>query len=162
MKFRKGIQFFAVPLPVIMTIYLADNYYISIGSDFDPVFTVGENFIEGDATFEVTSSGTATDIDYTVNGNKITFTKNISGIGYTDFSTVNVAVGGAFSSNSNTSSQNYHKFYVIPSATAQSTLDLSTLALTYGTHTVKVKAKADGYKDSEFSNEVIYIKEPLP
>ena len=39
--------------------------------------------------------------------------------------------------------------------------DLSTLSdITDGTHTVKVKAKADGYRDSEFSNEVSYTKAP--
>ena len=44
---------------------------------------------------------------------------------------------------------------------SKTTLDLSTLPdITDGTHTVKVKAKADGYKDSEFSNEVSYTKTP--
>ncbi len=39
------------------------------------------------------------------------------------------------------------------------TLDLSTLSdIADGTHTVKVKAKASGYNDSEFSNEVSYTK----
>lgn len=38
--------------------------------------------------------------------------------------------------------------------------DLATLNLADGTHTVKVKAKADGYIDSEFSNEVSYTKAP--
>ena len=39
------------------------------------------------------------------------------------------------------------------------TVDLSTLSdIADGTHTVKVKAKADGYRDSEFSNEVSYTK----
>ena len=42
---------------------------------------------------------------------------------------------------------------------SKTTLDLSTLSdITDGTHTVKVKAKADGYIDSEFSNEVSYTK----
>ena len=41
----------------------------------------------------------------------------------------------------------------------KTTLDLSTLSdITDGAHTVKVKAKADGYNDSEFSNEVSYTK----
>lgn len=41
------------------------------------------------------------------------------------------------------------------------TLDLSTLSnISDGTHTVKVKAKANGYIDSEFSNEVSYTKAP--
>lgn len=31
-----------------------------------------------------------------------------------------------------------------------------------GAHTVKVKAKADGYRDSEFSNEVSYTKTSAP
>ena len=40
-------------------------------------------------------------------------------------------------------------------------LDLSTLSdIADGAHTVKVKAKADGYIDSEFSNEVSYAKAP--
>ena len=44
---------------------------------------------------------------------------------------------------------------------SKTTLDLSTLSdITDGTHTVKVKAKADGYIDSEFSNEVSYTKTP--
>ena len=44
---------------------------------------------------------------------------------------------------------------------SKTTLDLSTLSdITDGTHTVKVKAKADGYRDSEFSNEVSYTKAP--
>lgn len=44
---------------------------------------------------------------------------------------------------------------------SKTTLDLSTLPdISDGTHTVKVKAKADGYRDSEFSNEVNYTKTP--
>ena len=38
--------------------------------------------------------------------------------------------------------------------------DLATLDLADGTHIVKVKAKANGYRDSEFSNEVSYTKAP--
>ena len=42
---------------------------------------------------------------------------------------------------------------------SKTTLDLSTLSdITDGAHTVKVKAKAEGYRDSEFSNEVSYTK----
>lgn len=42
---------------------------------------------------------------------------------------------------------------------SKTTLDLSTLSdISDGTHIVKVKAKADGYNDSEFSNEVSYTK----
>lgn len=41
------------------------------------------------------------------------------------------------------------------------TFDLSTLSdIADGSHTVKVKAKANGYNDSEFSNEVSYTKAP--
>ena len=40
-------------------------------------------------------------------------------------------------------------------------LDLSTLSdIADGTHAVKVKAKADGYIDSEFSNEINWVKLP--
>ena len=46
---------------------------------------------------------------------------------------------------------------------SKTTLDLSTLSdIADGAHTVKVKAKADGYIDSEFSNEVSYTKAPTP
>lgn len=152
MKLSKGIQFFAAPLPQIMTIYLSDNYSIGIGSDFDPVFTVGENFIEGNYSFDAPSSGTATDIDYTVSGNKITFTKNISGIGYTDFSTVNVAVGGTFSSGDTAN----HKFYVVPAATTQTTYDLTKLNLSAGNYAITVIAEAEGFTDSDVSNSVNY------
>ena len=45
----------------------------------------------------------------------------------------------------------------------KTTLDLSTLSdIPDGTHIVKVKAKADGYRDSEFSNEVSYTKTSAP
>ena len=44
---------------------------------------------------------------------------------------------------------------------SKTTLDLSTLSdIADGAHTVKVKAKADGYRDSEFSNVVSYTKAP--
>ena len=44
---------------------------------------------------------------------------------------------------------------------SKTTLDLSTLSdIADGTHIVKVKAKAEGYRDSEFSNEVSYTKAP--
>jgi hypothetical protein len=46
---------------------------------------------------------------------------------------------------------------------SKTTFDLSTLSdITDGAHTVKVKAKADGYRDSEFSNEVSYTKASAP
>ena len=46
---------------------------------------------------------------------------------------------------------------------SKTALDLSTLSdIADGTHTVKVKAKADGYRDSEFSNEVSYTKTSAP
>ena len=49
----------------------------------------------------------------------------------------------------------------VASAPNTTTVDLSTLSdISDGAHTVKVKAKADGYSDSEFSNEVSYTKAP--
>ena len=49
----------------------------------------------------------------------------------------------------------------VASALNTTTLDLSTLSdIADGAHTVKVKAKANGYNDSEFSNEVSYTKAP--
>lgn len=44
---------------------------------------------------------------------------------------------------------------------SKTTLDLSTLSdIADGSHTVKVKAKANGYIDSEFSNGVSWTKAP--
>ena len=44
---------------------------------------------------------------------------------------------------------------------SKTTLDLSALSdIADGAHTVKVKAKASGYNESEFSNEVSYTKAP--
>ena len=46
---------------------------------------------------------------------------------------------------------------------SKTTFDLSALSdIADGTHTVKVKAKANGYRDSEFSNEVSYTKSSVP
>ncbi len=41
---------------------------------------------------------------------------------------------------------------------SKTTLDLSTLSLADGTHSVAVKAKADGFKESELSNAVSYTQ----
>lgn len=43
---------------------------------------------------------------------------------------------------------------------SKTAFDLSTLNLSDGTHTVTVKAKADGFAESNFSNEVSYTKAP--
>ena len=40
------------------------------------------------------------------------------------------------------------------------TFDLSTLQLSAGTHTIRVKARATGYRDSNFSNSVSYTVTP--
>lgn len=42
--------------------------------------------------------------------------------------------------------------------TPTKTFDLSTLQLSAGTHTIQIKARASGYKDSNFSNSVSYTK----
>lgn len=53
----------------------------------------------------------------------------------------------------------YNWFIANTTIVSTTTLDLSTLSdISDGTHTVKVKAKADGYRDSEFSNEVEWTK----
>lgn len=55
------------------------------------------------------------------------------------------------------SQENSYTYVATIEEISKTTLDLSTLSdITDGTHTVKVKAKADGYRDSEFSNEVIF------
>lgn len=43
---------------------------------------------------------------------------------------------------------------------SKTTFDLSTLNLPEGTHTITVKAKAEGYRESNYSNEVSYTKAP--
>ena len=51
----------------------------------------------------------------------------------------------------------------VASAPNITTVDLSTLTdIADGAHTIKVKAKANGYIDSEFSNEVSYTKTSAP
>ena len=50
--------------------------------------------------------------------------------------------------------------FILPPERIKMKFDLATLDLADGTHIVKVKAKANGYRDSEFSNEVSYTKAP--
>ena len=60
------------------------------------------------------------------------------------------------------SQENSYTYVATIEEISKTTLDLSTLSdITDGTHTVKVKAKASGYNDSEFSNEVSYTKAPV-
>ena len=59
------------------------------------------------------------------------------------------------------SQENSYTYVATIEEISKTTLDLSTLSdITDGAHTVKVKAKASGYNDSEFSNEVSYTKAP--
>lgn len=46
--------------------------------------------------------------------------------------------------------------YVSLATASEINFDLSTLGLAAGNHTLVVKAKADGYEDSDYSNEVVY------
>ena len=51
--------------------------------------------------------------------------------------------------------------YLVANAAKEETrtaFDLSTLNLSAGSHTITVKAKADGYRESEASNAVTYTK----
>lgn len=48
--------------------------------------------------------------------------------------------------------------YIVTSAATQTTFDLSTLNLSDGSYTITVKAKADNFIESNYSNEVNYIK----
>ena len=59
------------------------------------------------------------------------------------------------------SQENSYTYVATIEEISKTKLDLSTLSdIADGTHTVKVKAKANGYRDSEFSNEVSYTKAP--
>lgn len=51
--------------------------------------------------------------------------------------------------------------YTLKSTSTEIRFDLTSLNLSAGSHTFVVKAKADGYQDSDYSNEVISAREQL-
>lgn len=141
--------------PYILKLYLSEDYYIWIGSDFtDATFTVGKNSLTCDSLFDVFArSGTSGDLTYSVSGQMITFNKNIQGLG-SDFNTVTVSIGSIIQGDY----PNTPIYYVIQAQESKTAFDLSTLNLSEGKHTVTVAASAGSYRDSDASNSVIYTE----
>ena len=86
----------------------------------------------------------------------VTLTTTISGLYTPGIDQSNVGLNSVLALTNH--EQQYFAVYCV-NASNNTTLDLSTLSdISDGAHTVKVKAKASGYRDSEFSNEVSYTK----
>ena len=143
MKLSKGIQFFAGST---QTTYDLTNLNLSAGNYAITVVAEAEGFTDSDVSNSV---------NYTVQAQLATPTIAMNADGKTleitdvaDATSYDVYVDGTLKTN-------------VASAPNTTNVDLSTLSdITDGAHTVKVKAKADGYIDSEFSNEVSYTKAP--
>lgn len=143
--------------PYILKLYLSEDYYIWIGSDFtDATFTVGKNSLTCDSLFDVfAGSGTSGDLTYGVSGQTIMFNKDIQGLGI-DFNTVTASIGSTIQGDY----PNTPVYYVIQAEESKTTFDLSTLNFSEGTHTINVVASADRYRDSDASNSVTYNVQP--
>ena len=165
MKFRKGIQFFGV-IDSEMTGYVNNNSGEGVNLAFSSAGSSGT--ISLSANGKVITFSTPND-SYQLNNNiqnnatyangVLTLNTPIIGI-YENADFTNILL-----SRGETKSYpwTYYNSYVKWETMSKTTLDLSTLSdITDGSHTVKVKAKADGYRDSEFSNEVSYTKARAP
>ena len=141
MKLSKGIQFFAGST---QTTYDLTNLNLSAGNYAITVVAEAEGFTDSDASnsvnYTVQAQLAAPTIAMNTDGKTLEITDVANATSY------DVYVDGALKTN-------------VASAPNTTTFDLSTLSdIADGTHTVKVKAKASGYNDSEFSNEVSYTK----
>ena len=164
MKFRKGIQFFAPPPAVIdsnITGYVNNNSGEGINLASSSGDSSGTISLSADG--KVITFSTPND-SYQLNNNiqnnatyangVLTLNTPIIGI-YENANFTNILLSRGETKSYPLSFNSYIKWETM----SKTTLDLSTLPdITDGTHTVKVKAKADGYRDSEFSNEVSYTK----
>ena len=143
MKLSKGIQFFAGST---QTTYDLTNLNLSAGNYAITVVAEAEGFTDSDVSNSV---------NYTVQAQLAAPTSAMNADGKTleitdvaNATSYDVYVDGTLKTN-------------VASTPNTTTVDLSTLSdISDGAHTVKVKAKADGYIDSEFSNEVSYTKAP--
>ena len=166
MKFRKGIQFFAPPPAVIdsnITGYVNNNSGEGINLAFSSGDSSGTISLSADG--KVITFSTPND-SYQLNNNiqnnatyvngVLTLNTPIIGI-YENANFTNILLSRGETKSYPLTFNSYVKWETI----SKTTLDLSMLSdIAVGTHTVKVKAKADGYIDSEFSNEVSYTKAP--
>lgn len=164
MKFRKGIQFFAPPPAVIdsnITGYVNNNSGEGVNLAFSSGDSSGTISLSADG--KVITFSTPND-SYQLNNNiqnnatyangVLTLNTPIIGI-YENADFTNILLSRGETKSYPLTFNSYVRWETM----SKTTLDLSTLSdITDGTHTVTVKAKADGYNDSEFSNEVSYMK----
>lgn len=164
MKLNKNIQFFAPPPAVI------DSNIIGWLNN-DKTGTTNLSFSSADSSGTISLSADGKTITFSEFNDEYQLNSNIqnNGIYSNGVLTLNTPITAIYSDTTFSSvllnrgeTKSYplaFNCYVKWETSAQTTLDLSTLSdITDGTHTVKVKAKANGYRDSEFSNEVSYTK----
>ena len=143
MKLSKGIQFFAGST---QTTYDLTNLNLSAGNYAITVVAEAEGFTDSDVSNSVNYTVQAQLAAPTIAMNADGKTLEITDVA--DATSYDVYVDGTMKTN-------------VAGAPNTTTVDLSTLSdIADGSHTVKVKAKASGYNDSEFSNEVNYTKAP--
>lgn len=117
----------------------SDNKKVTIA--IPAIAAVGNIIYAAGAVIEITQLATPT-IAINADGKTLEITDVANATGY------DVYIDGTLKTN-------------VASVPNTTTVDLSTLSdIADGAHTVKVKAKANGYNDSEFSNEVSYTKAP--
>ena len=164
MKLNKNIQFFAPPPAVI-------DSNISGWLNNDNTGTMNLAFSSADSSGTISLSADGKTITFSAFNDEYQLNSNIqnNGIYSNGVLTLNTPIMAIYSDTAFSSvllnrgeTKSYplaFNCYVKWETSPQTIIDLSTLSdITDGTHTVKVKAKADGYRDSEFSNEVSYTK----
>ena len=139
MKLSKGIQFFAGST---QTTYDLTNLNLSAGNYAITAVAEAEGFTDSDASNSVNYSVQAQLATPTIAMNADGKTLEITDV--ENATSYDVYVDGTMKTN-------------VASTPNTTTVDLSTLSdIADGVHTVTVKAKADGYRDSEVSNAVDY------
>ena len=166
MKLNKNIQFFAPPPAVI-------DSNITGWLNNDNTDTMNLAFSSADSSGTISLSADGKTITFSEFNDEYQLNSNIqnNGIYSNGVLTLNTPIMAIYSDTAFSSvllnrgeTKSYpltYNCYVKWETSPQTTFDLSTLSdITDGAHTVKVKAKASGYYDSEFSNEVSYTKAP--
>ena len=164
MKLNKNIQFFAPPPAVVDS-----NIAGWLNNDNTDIMNLAFSSADSSGTISLSADGKT--ITFSEFNDQYQLNSNIqnNGIYSNGVLTLNTPIMAIYSDTSFSSvllnrgeTKSYpltYNCYVKWETSPQTILDLSTLSdIADGAHTVKVKAKASGYRDSEFSNEVNYTK----
>lgn len=135
-----------ITFPAIVSSYSNEKFFAISDTDY---IRVSHYSYSGSGIFSGISGLTSTEKTVTYNIPEGNYVVSIMKSGM-------MLDGGGYGGVSGTYSKTISDSYTLKATSSTLYFDLTTLGLSAGSHVFVVKAKADGYLDSDYSNEVIY------